>query len=68
MEPVAKRAPVEDEMTVSEMLEPRVEPGKMQEARSSFFSSMMTASSSSTSSSAQRLGTSIIPTGKISKC
>ena len=40
-----KRAPVQDEeMTVGEMLrtpaEPRVEAGKMQEARSSFFSSI----------------------------
>ena len=69
VEPVAKRAPVEDEMTVGEMLrtpkvEARVEAGKMQEARSSFFSSMIAASSnSSTSASVQKLGTSIVPAG-----
>ena len=67
VEPVAKRAPVEDEMTVGEMLrtpvEPRVEAGKMQEARSSFFSSMIAASNSSTSASVQKLGTSIVPAG-----
>merc|ERR1719397_1404426 len=65
VEPVAKRAPVEDEMTVGEMLRtpvaPRVEAGKMQEARSSFFSSMIAASNSSTSASVQKLGTSIVP-------
>jgi hypothetical protein len=71
-EPTAKREPVvrtpprnvepaEAEMTVQEMLEPRVEAGRMQEARSSFFSSMIAASSSSASASAQRLGTSIVP-------
>ena len=43
---------------------PRVEAGKMQEARSSFFSSMIAASSnSSTSASVQKLGTSIVPAG-----
>jgi len=69
VEPVAKkRAPVQDdEMTVGEMLrtpaEPRVEAGKMQEARSSFFSSMIAASTSSSTApaSVQRLGTSIVP-------
>jgi len=65
VEPVAKQAPVEDEMTVGEMLrtpvEPRVEAGKMQEARSSFFSSMIAASNSATSASVQKLGTSIVP-------
>merc|ERR1719209_1732533 len=40
---------------------PRVEAGKMQEARSSFFSSMIAASNSSTSASVQKLGTSIVP-------
>ena len=72
VEPVAKkRAPVvqDDEMTVGEMLrtpaEPRVEAGKMQEARSSFFSSMIAASTSSSTApaSVQRLGTSIVPAG-----
>ena len=71
VEPVAKkRAPVQDdEMTVGEMLrtpaEPRVEAGKMQEARSSFFSSMIAASTSSSTApaSVQRLGTSIVPAG-----
>ena len=65
-----KRAPVQDdEMTVGEMLrtpaEPRVEAGKMQEARSSFFSSMIAASTSSSTApaSVQRLGTSIVPAG-----
>ena len=59
VEPVAKkRAPVvqDDEMTVGEMLrtpaEPRVEAGKMQEARSSFFSSMIAASTSSSTAPA----------------
>ena len=52
-----KRAPVQDEeMTVGEMLrtpaEPRVEAGKMQEARSSFFSSMIAASTSSSTAAA----------------
>ena len=52
-----KRAPVQDEeMTVGEMLrtpaEPRVEAGKMQEARSSFFSSMIAASTSSSTAPA----------------
>jgi len=69
VEPVAKkRASVhDDEMTVGEMLrtpaEPRVEAGKMQEARSSFFSSMIAASTSSSTApaSVQRLGTSIVP-------
>ena len=69
VEPVAKRAPVEDEMTVGEMLRapvaPRVEAGKMQEARSSFFSSMIAASNSSSSApaSVHKLGTSIVPAG-----
>ena len=71
VEPVAKkRASVhDDEMTVGEMLrtptEPRVEAGKMQEARSSFFSSMIAASTSSSTApaSVQRLGTSIVPAG-----
>ena len=71
VEPVAKkRAPVQDdEMTVGEMLrtpaEPRVEAGKMQEARSSFFSSMIAASTSSSTApaSVQKLGTSIVPAG-----
>ena len=71
VEPVAKkRAPVQDdEMTVGEMLrtpaEPRVEAGKMQEARSSFFSSMIAVSTSSSTApaSVQRLGTSIVPAG-----
>ena len=72
VEPVAKkRAPVvqDDEMTVGEMLrtptEPKVEAGKMQEARSSFFSSMIAASTSSSTApaSVQRLGTSIVPAG-----
>ena len=58
VEPVAKkRASVhDDEMTVGEMLrtqaEPRVEAGKMQEARSSFFSSMIAASTSSSTAPA----------------
>ena len=72
VEPVAKkRASVvhDEEMTVGEMLrtpaEPRVEAGKMQEARSSFFSSMIAASTSSSTApaSVQRLGTSIVPAG-----
>ena len=59
VEPVAKkRASVvhDEEMTVGEMLrtpaEPRVEAGKMQEARSSFFSSMIAASTSSSTAAA----------------
>merc|ERR1712226_368525 len=64
---VSRKSP-EEELTVGEMLsapeKPRVEPGKMQEARTSFFSSMIAASSSASpaTSSVQKLGTSIMPT------
>jgi len=66
VEAKVSRKSSEEELTVGEMLntpeKPRVEPGKMQEARTNFFSSMMAATATPTTSSVQKLGTSIIPT------